>query len=169
MSIHPHIEPLNKSSGVAELLLSAIAHINSLHESLQDEHQALSSNNLMAFERSVESKISRTSDLESIEKSLFSILNNAGFKMTKKGIADYISTLNKVSDRKKMSLLWQKMASALQECQQQNQVNGRILNMASVNIRQALDVLTGKRGNSKTYSSSGKQSKGDNSNSIAVA
>jgi len=166
MSEHSHTEPLNS---IPELLLRAINHINLLHQSLQNEHQALSSNNLNAFERSVENKISHTSDLETIEKSLYSNLNKAGFKMDKKGVADYIATLNQKSDRKNISALWKKMSHALLECQQQNKINGRILNMASVNIRQALDILTGKRGNSKTYSSSGKQSKGDNSNSIAVA
>lgn len=157
------------SGEIKQLLLQAIDRIEKLHLSLEEEYRALSSNNLNAFERSVESKIVHTGDLETIEKSIFSLLKNSGFKMNKQGVADYVATFRSNADKKNITTLWKQMSEALLKCQQQNQVNGRILNMASVNIRQALEILTGKRGAPKTYSSQGKQSKGNNSSSIAIA
>ena len=89
-----------ETGGIKVLLQRAIDHVDKLHQALEEEQQALSSNNLIAFESSVESKISHTSSLETIEKAIYCLLDNSGYPMNKKGIADYIATLHdKVEER----------------------------------------------------------------------
>ncbi|MFV2056046.1 MAG: flagella synthesis protein FlgN [Thiohalomonadales bacterium] len=161
--------PSATAGGIKGLLQNAIEYVDKLHLALRDEQSALSNNNLPVFEKSVERKISHTGTLEAIEKSIFCLLDDSGYTMDKSGIADYIATCHNKTEENTIKALWKDLAKTLVECQKQNQINGRILNSASVNIRQALEILTGKRGTSKTYSSQGKQAKDDNSNSIAIA
>ena len=156
------------TGGIKQLLKQALECVARLHNALREEHAALTSNNLTAFEISVEQKLQHTSELEQVEQQLFSLLRNAGYRWDKQGLTDYVASLSSPSERKTILRSWGNLRQAIVECQQQNQINGRVLNLASVNIRQALNILTGQDSQSKTYSADGKPDK-DGKTAIAVA
>jgi len=156
------------SGGLSDLLKQALESVEQLHRALREEHTALTSNNLPAFEASIQKKIAHTSYLESIEQEIFSLLHNVGYSWDKSGLTNYVETLNSPAEKRSILRHWEKLRDAILQCQTQNQVNGRILNIASLNIRQALEVLTGhKSGN--TYSADGKAKDGGSNDKIAIA
>lgn len=158
-----------KEGGIKSLLQEAVLQAKQLNIALQAEHSALNRNSLGAFEKAIEAKLLHAKNIELVEQQLFSLLKNSGYNWDKEGINQYIKTLNSPAEQRSTLKLWSNLVETVKACQQQNQINGRILNIASVNIRQALDILTGRDPNSKTYSASGKTNKDSKNNSIAVA
>lgn len=156
------------SGGLNDLLKQALDAVDNLQRALREEHSALTSNNLPAFEASIQKKIGFTNTLEGIEKSIFSLLRNAGYSFDKTGLNNYVSSLNSPAEKRGILRHWEQLRQAILDCQTQNQINGRVLNIASINIRQALEVLTGqKQGN--TYSQDGKPDKSGKNGKIAIA
>jgi len=156
------------SGGLNDLLQQALVLVEHLHRALREEHSALSSNNLPEFEASIQKKIAHTTALETLEQTIFSLLRNAGFSWDRNGLTQYVNTLDSPEERRSILNYWEKLRDAIVQCQTQNQINGRILNIASLNIRQALEVLTGQKlGN--TYRADGKSNNGGGNDKIAIA
>ena len=61
------------------------------------------------------------------------------------------------------------LLKATLECNEQNVINARIINTASINIKQALNLLNGRDIDNELYEKSGKTSDGGNSQSFTVA
>jgi len=159
----------NKTSGgLNDLFKQALDSVEQLLRALREEHSALTNNNLPAFEASVQKKIAHTAQLESIEQQIFSLMRNAGYGWDKAGLNQYVETLNSPAEKRGILRNWEKLRDVIQQCQTQNQINGRILNIASVNIRQALEVLTGQKA-SNTYSANRRSKDDDKSDKIAIA
>lgn len=156
------------AGGIQQLLTQALEQVALLHDSLRDEHAALTSNQLGSFESAVEKKLKHTARLEQIEQAMFNLLKSDGYRWNKQGFADYVSSLGSSVEHQHILQLWPDLRQLIGKCQLQNQINGRILNLASVNIRQALDILTGHDHHSRIYRADGKPDS-DNKTSIAVA
>jgi len=156
------------SGGLSDLLKQALEAVEQLHRALREEYTALTSNNLPGFEASIQKKIAYTTQLESIEQTIFSLLRNAGFSWDKTGLNSYVDTLGSPAEKRGILRHWEKLREAILQCQNQNQINGRILNIASLNIRQALEVLTGQK-SGNTYNANGKASDGGKGDKIAIA
>jgi len=154
--------------GLNDLLKQAQEAVEQLIRALREEYAALTSNNLPGFEAAIHKKIACTSQLELIEQNLFSLLRNAGYSFDKAGLTAYVETLNSPAEKRAILHHWQQLHDAIAQCQNQNQVNGRILNIASLNIRQALEVLTGQK-SGNTYSANGKPKDGGKGDKIAIA
>ena len=156
------------SGGLNDLLKQALESVEHLHRALREEHTALTSNNLPGFEAAIQKKVAHTSTLENLEKNIFSLLRNAGYSWDKSGLNDYVETLDSPAEKRSILRQWEKLRDAIIQCQTQNHINGRILNIASLNIRQALEVLTGQK-SGNTYSADGKPQEGGNNDKIAIA
>ncbi|NOZ53878.1 MAG: flagellar protein FlgN [Gammaproteobacteria bacterium] len=146
----------------AELELS-----NQLLGILQKEYMALSQNNNAQFLELVENKQTCTEQLQQVEKQLTLFLDQYGYTINKTDIEKCINALPP-KNQSAARLTWQSLVNTAQQCKQQNQVNGRTINLARIKTKQALAILSGRETGANIYDQTGKTDDGDNAPSIAI-
>lgn len=128
-------------------ILDQIASSSSdLFQCLTKEHDALSLNQLDKLVPLSEQKQQLVNTLDQLDQQRQASCGQQSF-------THYLNTLDP-----KLTSHWQSIEKLVKKCQQQNEVNGRLLNRHNSLTREALEILTGKKLNSDhTYGPDGLQ------------
>lgn len=125
-------------------------------EVLEQELRAIKSNDLTAFEQSMDTKTRHISHLEQQAKIFQPTLEKiVGTPCGKDQLATYIDN----SGDSALQETWQNLRTTLKCCYEQNLLNRRVLDAARAEVQQALNILRGEtQANplSGTYKDSGK-------------
>jgi flagellar biosynthesis/type III secretory pathway chaperone len=92
------------------------------------------------------------------------LLESAGVSIDEQGIQTFI---NACSKQKTLTEAWGKLKHNLAKCQDQNIVNGAIMEVNRIRIQQTLSILLGGN-NSQTYNAGGKNQNDSPNGSVSV-
>jgi len=140
-----------------------------LLKTLKQEYDCLSVNDVTALEGIVASKQQCAVDLEKHEKTLFDLLTQTGYQGNNQGLKAFLNDTHADPDYQTLHNAWNVLLKTSLECNQQNVINARIINAASITIKQALNVLSGRDVDNELYEKSGKTIDGGQSTSFTVA
>jgi len=149
------------------ILSTELALSNELLDILQKEYNSLSNNDSAMFLALVEKKQTCAEKIQEVEKQLTQHLASQGYNHNKSDIEKLINTLS--PDVKNTTLdTWQSLLNVAQQCKQQNQVNGRTINLTHLKTKHAMALLSGKEASPATYDQSGKTDDNSSSPSIVI-
>lgn len=151
------------------LLQQGMADVEALFSSLKDEYAALENNDLDGFEKAVVDKQIYSTNLHNIEGIIFEKITSGGFVPTREGFEQYLAAQTTCQNDKELYSLWERLQLTVISCHEQNQINGRIVKIASLSIQQTLSFLTGQDLSTGLYDPSGKSDEDPPNNSLAIA
>jgi flagellar biosynthesis/type III secretory pathway chaperone len=140
-----------------------------LLKTLKQEYDCLSANDITALEGIVANKQQCAVDLENHEKALFHLLTDANYQGDNHGLKSFLEDTQAVPNFSTVHNAWNVLFKTILECNEQNVINARIINTASINIKQALNLISGRNVDSELYEKSGKSKDGGNSQSFTTA
>ena len=140
-----------------------------LHATLEQEYKILNANDVTAFENIVKQKQLCAAKLEQNEKLLFTILAKHGFNNNNEGLKQLLAQTENDSAFRSLHESWSELLKSTLECNQQNIINARVINLASVNVRRTLKILNGQSDHAETYAQDGKSVDGSGNQSITIA
>ena len=136
------------------VLKDIYAYLQQLKVTLDNEHEALSSQNLEKLNEFAEAKQLLIENLEDLDGERKKILADAGMELGKTGVEDYLSRFS--SGKNELVRIWEAISKLSRECEKQNNVNGVIIESQRRRTETALDILKGNSGESELYSKKGK-------------
>ncbi len=123
---------------------------------LEQEFQALKSNDLKLFEQAMDAKNRQLNHLEQQEQQLLPKLEQIiGTPGSKARLEAYIAK----SGHPQLLSSWQTLHSTLEACNKQNLLNQRIQEASHAQVRQTLDILRGINSTPDTYQNSGEKTR----------
>jgi flagellar biosynthesis/type III secretory pathway chaperone len=140
-----------------------------LLKTLQQEYDCLSTNDITALENIIAGKQQCASELEKLENALFALLPNANYPANNQGLKAFLQDTEAEQEFANLHNAWNVLLKTTLECNEQNVINARIINTASVSIKQALNVLSGRDADNELYEKTGKTADGGGSQSFTVA
>jgi len=143
---------------IFSLLHEIASYLEQLHAALNTEHKALSENNITDIQTIAQEKIILMEHLEDLDKERRLVLEKAGLNLSATGIEDYFQQSSSTS-APELKSLWETIAHLSKQCEQQNDVNGIIIESNRRHTENALSILQGKQQNTELYTSKGKSVK----------
>ncbi|MGD8594779.1 MAG: flagellar protein FlgN [Gammaproteobacteria bacterium] len=140
-----------------------------LLKTLKQEYRCLSTNDITALEGIIANKQQCASELEQYEKRLFNLLTDANYESNNQGLKAFLQDIQAKADFSTLHNAWNVLFKTILECNEQNVINARIINSASVNIKQALNLLNGRSADNELYEKTGKTTDGGNSQTFTTA
>ena len=148
------------------LLNDGIVQAKELNELLDKEYQSLQQVDPEPLEHITLNKQQLLSELESLSKVQDQFLTQLGYSTDRKGIE---SCLDQLGDDSQLKQKWHALQSLLENCQKQNEINGRVIAVSRRQTTIALDLLYGLTTGSKTYGPTGESQTDRQSNSLGKA
>jgi len=130
--------------------------VANLLELLKHEEQVLVKRDVDGIEKAVAAKQLIISELEKLAVERSNVLKNNGCSDDKEGFEGYLSQLDERTSTA-LEQEWEQLQELLKSCQDQNQVNGHILDSSRRNTEKALSLLVGKgeEGDTRLYDEKG--------------
>lgn len=148
---------------ITTLLDSEVTLSTSLLQVMKNEHDALSASNMAAFETSIIEKDKLLREIETIEQSLQTKLQQNGLAINKQDMDTLVSSCSP-KDQAKLTGLIDAVREIATQCQQQNSINSKIISSNQNNIQKLIGILRGQSTNQENlYDLSGKSSNSPNS------
>lgn len=147
----------SRNTAIEQLLQQEIACARTLVHLLEQEYAALAQRDIGRLDTIIPEKRNAIADLESLGQRRETLL--AQRHSSTSDAATYTGdgeNKNPFSGDSRQSDLWDELRSLAQQCQEKNQVNGRIVEIGYRQSRVALDVLHGVAPCSELYDSSGR-------------
>ena len=136
--------------GLFELFEAALRDAALLLATLQEEFRALSRPDTVTIEEIVARKRELVMRLENESARRAATLRTAGFADGTADMGEWLSQADNTPDRR-IFRLWQDFTVMLCKCQQQNQVNGRVIDVNRRRVHDALCILRGTEFDSGLY------------------
>ncbi len=149
------------------ILKDIAAHLTALQETLQAEYQALSDNDRPGIEQAARDKSRLTASLDDLEQERATLLREAGLDLDRSGVMAYLGRQQNNSTDP-VARIWQDIEQLSRDCEQQNRINGIIIEHNRKRTETALNILQGQTGNAELYSASGSTVSASNRQSIAT-
>ena len=127
-----------------ELMGQEVACLDGLQDVLTQEYEELKSRRADALESLARDKQQLISQLEQCSLQKIQLLQQAGVSADKAGLEAFLSSVDK-SLRGDVTDEWEQIREKLVACQQQNQLNGMIIEGKQRSGYQALAILTGRQ------------------------
>ena len=140
-----------------------------LLKTLTQEYDCLSANDITVLEGIVASKQKCALELEKYERTMFDLLRTANYQGDNQGLKCFLQDTQGKSEFATLHQAWNVLLKTTMECNEQNVINARIINTASISIKQALNVLSGRDVDNTLYEKSGKTAEGGGSQSYTTA
>ena len=157
MSLTDSVEEISK------LFESEISLSTSLLQTLKDEQNAISSNDMAAFESSIIEKDKLVREIEAVEQTLVTKLQQKGLSVNKQDLNELISSCAQ-KDKIKLTGLIETIREVAAQCQQQNIINSKIIDANQNNIQKLIGIIRGQSPDQNgLYDLSGKSSNSLNS------
>lgn len=156
------------SKTILPLLQEISSYLQQLLNALNNEHKALSENDLQSVQTIAEEKILLMEHLEDLNKERRTLLETAGLDITSTGIADFFQNSN--SPRApQMKALWEAISTLSSQCEKQNNINGIVIEANKRHTENALSILQGKQQKTELYSKKGASIKSSHNQTLLRA
>jgi flagellar biosynthesis/type III secretory pathway chaperone len=142
---------------------------NNLLRILKAEYGALDENNITEFEDIVKQKQQCATELERCEKQIFELLNKSGFSAGNDGLEQLMAQTENDKAFAGLHNTWNQLLESTLKCNEQNHTNARVINLASISVRQALQIISGQEPDTELYNQSGKTTDGPSNHSVTIA
>lgn len=133
---------------------------------LKHEHSLLSGRDATAIERVAEEKQHYLTQLDASGQAHAAALHAAGYTERTQSMQDWLKQFDKRTGSR-LTPLWQQLESLLTACQQQNQLNGGVIEISRRHTQRALSILLGKPEETELYSPGGATHGGGFSRTLA--
>jgi flagella synthesis protein FlgN len=145
-----------------QILRREIKDVQGLVETLGQEYEALRQRDADNLDKVVVLKEQQLETLNALAGERAELLREAGFAADRSGFGAVLDADSSGTLR----TLWQSVEEALQQCQQQNQLNGKLLDVSKQQTQELLSLLLGNEAGGRTglYDESGKTSTSFNRN-----
>lgn len=160
------MNPSKIAQDIAALFKQQHVATDSLLDALKKEYDCLNTNDVTALEDIVINKQKCVNELENFEKKLFALLRQGDYEPNNQGLKTFLQQTENEANFSTAQNSWTKLLKATMQCNEQNVINARIINVASINIKQALNLLSS---NDELYGKSRKNRDGGNSQSFTIA
>ena len=134
-----------------EILQQEANEVSRLLEALKREHEILFSRDADAIGTVVAEKEEALGRLNHLARQRSSLLKQAGFSDDKAGFSAFLDS----DGSGKLDELWQSLEEGLRACQQQNQVNGMMLESSRQQAEQMLQIILGHGQKTELYDQNG--------------
>ncbi|MFT6030809.1 MAG: flagellar biosynthesis/type III secretory pathway chaperone [Oleiphilaceae bacterium] len=148
-----------------DLLKQDIIDLTSLKSLLEQEKITLTTRNTQKISQLAEHKSKTVAQLESRAKLKAKLMSNSGLGIRPGQVEEKLATLN---DPELMSL-WQTSRDQLNECQQQNTVNGSIISQSRQRVTKLMTIIRGQNKAPNLYGQQGKAQTFNSSHRIGKA
>ena len=157
------------AKSIVDLFQQQFKATRQLLKTLKQEYQCLSANDVTALESIVANKQKCATELEKLEHALFELLRSANYLSNNQGLKAFLQDTQAKPEFSTLHQAWNVLLKTTMECNEQNVINARIINTASISIKQALNLLSGRDVDNALYEKNGKTSEGGGSQSYTVA
>jgi flagella synthesis protein FlgN len=140
--------------------------VSALLDVLRQEYAAMANNELPALETQVNKKQELVKNIQENEQNFARQMENTGISLDQQGIN---TALEGVDPRVKQKVIafWDELRDLAEECQRQNEINGRVLEINKINTQRLLNILRGQMPETQTtYGPSGKTNSKSESKSL---
>lgn len=146
---------MTNSTYIKVCLEDELRFASSLLELLCAEREALSENNASALEKIAGQKRNVAEQLEtSAERRSAYLLETIG--AASPDLRDYLDAAPASEESRQLTTLWEELAALLNDCREQNRLNGSILESSQRSIKQAIALLQGQGQAGELYGRAGK-------------
>ena len=135
---------------------------------LQEERNILSGSDGAALETVTHSKEKLAETIQMNTRQCSQYLHQAGFGNDNLSLSKYIETCAEPFATQ-FKTTWNNLQSILKQCQDENRINGKLLNSSQRRIKQALSILQGQPVEEDLYGSSGEAVNQSSGNSLTHA
>ena len=125
-----------------------------LLELLGNEREALSGNDGEAIEAFAASKYRLAREVETATQQCNQLLEQSGFDTNKSGIEKFFQSCGE-PHATAFSSRWKECQDILLQCQQENRVNGKLIDSSKRRIKQAISILQGQPVDEELYGKRG--------------
>ena len=148
-----------------KLLKQDVVDLITLKSLLEQEKITLTTRDTQKINRLAEHKSQTVSLLETRAKQKAKLMANSGLGIRPGQVEEKLSELN---DRELMSL-WQESRDKLNDCQQQNSINGSIISQSRQRVSKLMTIIRGQNKAPNLYGQQGKTETFNNSHRIGKA
>jgi len=159
---------MSNNVAIAQTILNGTALLESLVSVLEQENDALKSNNSTQLESVVQTKVELLQAIEANAMERSECLSSLGHTPDDSGINTWLQQLNE-KGRSEQKINWLTLKNTLESCKNANAVNGKIVHRSQRQVEQLLGIMRGQQHNQKIYDQSGGQSAVLSNRSIAQA
>ena len=146
---------METSDYIRQYLTQCLASSDQLILMLERERNALSNQSAKELENTAFEKKLLAELIDSQTKECGQRLEQEGYGQGPASISNYISKAGE-DVSKELSTLWESIQQNLKRCQNENRVNGRVLETSQKRIKQAIDILHGQAPEGVLYGRAGK-------------
>jgi len=107
---------------------------------LKTERETLKQRDMEALSRSGDAKHRALAELDALDKDRLSLAELAGIPADREGFGDFLESLHQGDD---IRVRWQRLVGLLEECQDRNEANGRLVALQRAHVEKALAALRG--------------------------
>ena len=128
--------------------------LSQLNDLLFQEREALKQRDASGVHQLLAKKTSLLEKLEHNGMERNQALHNAGFEANDQGARDYLQQ-QAPEKMPELGVQWEGLKTALENCQEANTVNGRIIHRSRQQINLLLDIMRGQPDNPRLYTQTG--------------
>ncbi|MCK9530839.1 MAG: flagellar protein FlgN [Gammaproteobacteria bacterium] len=144
---------MNSSRTLRELMAREQDGLVRLHRLLEAEHAAIAARDTATLERLAADKLSLLAELEGFAKERQAMLQKTGLTADRAGFEALLG--REGDDTPALMSQWDTLRDLLEACQEQNRVNGLVLDASHRATQQALGILLGQTREAETYDARG--------------
>ena len=149
-----------------QILNQGVEHATALLSALRDEHDALQQRSASAIEAALEQKTQRLAVFEKQEVERRALLKALHVTDSRQAVDDFIAV--QPAHASTLRQRWNQLLKLADECRNQNQLNGALVETQRRHVQRALDILSGTP-ESATYGPSGSTDRRSGSHTLAKA
>lgn len=107
---------------------------------LKTERETLKQRDMEALSRSGDAKHRVLTELDALDKDRLGLAELAGIPADRAGFGDFLESLHQGDN---IRVRWQRLVGLLEECQERNEANGRLVALQRAHVEKALAALRG--------------------------
>jgi len=136
-------------------LEQSFANATRLLQLLNDEREAISNSDATALEGITSEKKHIARILENSTKECSAQLSHSDFEVGEKGMLDFFASCGQ-PHADQLTSRWNELQDVLRQCQENNRINGQLLDSSQRRIKQAIGILQGQPTDQELYGRRGK-------------
>ncbi len=137
---------------LSSLIATELEMAKTMLKLLEDEHAVLTEGNPDLIQSASQQKLEHMRLMEQNISSRNQFLLRLGLTADEHGIEEVIATMGR---NNKLDSSWSELKATAEKLQKQNEINGGIIAIGQRQVKQALDILSGKENLTGTYSQQG--------------
>lgn len=128
--------------------------LDQLHELLQDERQSLTASDAQKTQSLLQQKTQLLQQLDQNNRQRSELLTTRGFATDEEGVQAFLASFPP-QESQAYSVQWQSLQQKLEQCKEENLINGKVIHRSRRQVDTLLNMLRGRENNHRIYTGSG--------------